>query len=124
MATEDLSPARLIMRHEVEDLRKEISNTFGYMKEKLDLILEQTTKHNGRMTKMENERLPKLETWQAEVNTVSKVIKYIFGFFAVYIFAATGVLFNMWADWRHMKETIREAVHAEVVGLTLEEVNK
>jgi len=128
----DLTPAQIMMEHEVADLRKEITNNFNYMKEKLelilqqsedklDLILEQTTKHNGRMTKIETERLPKLETWQTEMNTISRITKYAFTFLAAYIFVATGILFNMWADWRDMDRSIREAVRAEVIGLTLEE---
>jgi hypothetical protein len=111
----------IMMKHEVDDLRKDISNNFSYMKEKLELILEQTTKHNGRMTKIESERLPKLEIWQTEVNAISRITKYILGFIATYIFVATGVLFNMWADWRNQKTTIQDIVRTELRSVVLEE---
>lgn len=112
----------LVMEHEVGDLRKEISSNFNYMKEKLDLILEQTTKTNGRVTKIEQERLPKLETWQAEIRGGTKVAYFVWSVIGTYIIGSSIVLLNMWADWRNQKLTIQEVVRQELQGFALEEV--
>lgn len=112
-----------MMKHEVDDLRKDISNNFNYVKEKLGLILEQTTKTNGRVTKLEQERLPNLETWQAEIRGGSKVAYFVWSVLGVYICGSSIVLLNMWADWRNQKLTIQEVVRQELHSVVLQEAN-
>lgn len=113
----------LVMEHTVGDLRKEIASNFNYMKEKLDLILEQTTKTNGRVTKIEQERLPQLETWQAEIRGGSRVAYFVWSVIATYIVGSSIVLLNMWADWRNQKITIQEVVRQELQAVSLEQIN-
>lgn len=122
METSSASERLAVMKHEVDDLRKDITNNFNYMKEKLDLILEQTTKTNGRVTKLEQERLPLLETWQAEIRGGTKVAYFVWSVVGTYIVGSSIVLLNMWADWRDQKLTIQEAVRQELQGVALQEI--
>lgn len=112
----DASTEQIIRDHEVADLRKELANMFTYFKEQLGAILEQTTKTNGRVTK--------LEQWQIEIQTTVRMLRYVAGILVTLLFTVTGIALSMWSDWRNNKEAIRTVVREQLTQFVLEEQNK
>lgn len=90
------------MRHEVVDLRKEITSNFGYLKEKLDFILTQTTATNGKVAN--------LQEWRLRTEGAGGAIKAVWTFVAVYVVAATFGLFTMYIQFQSIDYKITTAI--------------
>jgi len=90
------------MRHEVEDLRREVTDGFTYLKEQAQLIVAQTTKTNGRVTA--------LETIQSRAEGGATVLKGIWGLTGIYVIAASFGLFQMYVQFQTIDSRITEAV--------------
>jgi hypothetical protein len=55
---------------ELKFLLARIDERQNHMNQKIDGILEQTTKTNGRVSTIETHRLPKIENWQSKAHGI------------------------------------------------------
>lgn len=123
--TEDLSPTQLIMKHEVDDLRKELTTALDYIK----IAVESGFKSTNTKLEYTNGKVAELMAYKLRMEGGAAVIKGIWGAVGMYVISATIGLFYMWVSFQQMAAkfdsidfTIRNTVHAEVQGLTLEEI--
>ena len=63
---------------EDEKLLARLDERSRHIDEKIDMILEQTTKTNGNVQK-HDERLTKLETWQAVIGGQKTIVFWVVG---------------------------------------------
>lgn len=112
----ELDTNQILMKHEVEDLRSEITRSFTELKKDIQQVLVQATLTNGKVAE--------LQAWKLRYEGGAIVLKGIWGFIGVYILAATGALLMMWSDYRNLEATIRRVVQQEVRGVVLEEISK
>lgn len=93
------------MKHEIEDFRREITTAFDGVGERLDEILEQTKKTNGRVNN--------LEAWKLKAEGGATVLKGVWGFMAVYLVGASWGLFNMYNQFQVLSYQVDQLVHEQ-----------
>lgn len=128
MSALDLTPAQMLMEHEVADLRKEMKSNFEYLKDSINSVLD-VVRDVRTEAKNTNGKVAALIEWRLRLEGGAIVVKGIWGAIGVYVIAATIGLFYMWVSFQQMAAkldnidiTIRNTVRAEMQGLTLEEV--
>lgn len=116
-----------LMKHEVADLRKELTTSLNYIK----VAVEDGFKATNTKLEYTNGKVAELMSYKLRMEGGAAVIKGIWGAIGMYIISATIGLFYMWVSFQQMSAkldnidvVIRETVRSEVYGLVLEEVKK
>ena len=116
----ELTPAQMLMEHEVADLRKELRSNFEYLKESINSVLD-VVKDVRTEAKNTNGKVAALIEWRLRLEGGATVVKGIWGAIGVYVIAATIGLFYMWVSFQQMAVkldnidvTIRNTVRAEM----------
>lgn len=89
-------------------LINEIRTMVKNVDEKISRVEVQTTKTNGRVTR--------LEVWQGTINGMSAATKTILGSLTVFIVAAAIALFNMYVEFQSLNRTIKDEVRDQLDG--------
>ena len=120
----ELSPAQIMMEHEVADLRKELTSTLGYIRETMENgFRTMTTKQDYT-----NGKVAEIMAWKYRVEGGATVVKGIWGAVGAYVIAATIGLFYMWIAFQQMEAkfntldvTIKNTVRTELGSVVLQE---
>lgn len=114
-----------LMKHEVADLRKELTTSLKYIK----VAVEDGFKLTNTKLEYTNGKVAELMSYKLRMEGGAAVIKGIWGAIGMYIISATIGLFYMWVSFQQMSAKldnidviIRETVRSEVHGLVLQEV--